>query len=105
MEEYLVKLNESSYRDAVWVSKRELERAAYHRLRAYLTKGAPSLFDGQSGLKSEYLRAERVLDRREGKVLVKWRGLDYTQATWEFEIDFFAGEGCNQVPTEGTANK
>ena len=103
MEEYLVKLNESSYRDAVWVSKRELERAAYHRLRAYLTKGAPSLFDGQSGLKSEYLRAERVLDRREGKVLVKWRGLDYTQATWEFEIDFFAGEGCNQNGHPGGA--
>jgi len=103
---YFIKFKHLSYKHSVWVKGQELE--------TYISKVMLSRFEqnnqesefsdmgdiiendiNRCGIKEEYLEVERIIDKwvpnpeetdiTEARYLVKWRGLQYENCTWERE--------------------
>ncbi|KAJ9516015.1 hypothetical protein QJQ45_024466, partial [Haematococcus lacustris] len=102
-QQYLVKYQGMSYRDAGWLARDKLEGARIQLARNFLAKGE------EINVEEEWLVVDRVVAGRSFKsrsrpgaslglggggavglrweFLVKWRGLEYSDATWEREED------------------
>jgi len=115
IEECLVKFKERSYRLATWEPRSDVEMDvwAYPQLKKYIkeksSKGFPIYvgenFQDSDVIKDEWLVVERIIGTKMEEVYdpelgysvetetyhVKWKGLDYTENTWEF-IEDMEGE-------------
>ncbi|KAG2496454.1 hypothetical protein HYH03_005678 [Edaphochlamys debaryana] len=87
---YHVKLEGVSYRRTVHVSRERLERERLPLLRAYSARESHTEVD------QDWRKVDRVIASRTVKggrqLLVKWRGLEYTDSTWEDEAELGSEE-------------
>ncbi|KAG2455048.1 hypothetical protein HYH02_000873 [Chlamydomonas schloesseri] len=94
---YLVKLEGVSYRHLARVSTAFLEAKRGSMLRVFLSRGRlPTEVDAE-WTQVDRVIAERTVSRGRGaararQLLVKWRGLEYGEATWEEEEELLASE-------------
>ncbi|KAF5833766.1 P-loop containing nucleoside triphosphate hydrolase protein [Dunaliella salina] len=101
---FLVKFQGMSYRKAGWVPRNNLMQTRAQLSRNFLSKGVPIHPEEE-----EWLQAERIIQRRQlppnrrpkgvgensvhnYEYLVKWRGLEYGDATWERADDLRSDE-------------
>ncbi|KAG2440284.1 hypothetical protein HXX76_004395 [Chlamydomonas incerta] len=89
---YLVKLEGVSYRCVSRVSHAFLESKRASMLRVYLARGRPTTEVDAEWTQVERVIAERSVARGRGaprarQLLVKWRGLEYADSTWEDEAE------------------
>ena len=105
-KEYRIKWAGCSYRMSQYVPRRVLAHVALAKLLRFermlgLSSATEEMGDGEGresasdgegsdadtyeGIRAEWMQVDRVVDSRAGasEYLVKWRGLEYGQATWE----------------------
>lgn len=106
-DEYLVRWTGKAYWHASWVSETSLASVNKAKLRKFqLRQATASAFklpaeaaetEEEEVIEAAWCLADRILDEREDRsvdglvrlkeYLVKWRGLEYEQSTWEMEGD------------------
>ncbi|KAK9815748.1 hypothetical protein WJX72_008847 [[Myrmecia] bisecta] len=95
-EEYFVKYKGHSYRAARWIPAQPLWDGRAQLLRNFIQKRADGGLDTSgeltNGVHPDWLLVDRVIAHRmirDGSVqyLTKWRGLSYSESTWEAEKD------------------
>ncbi|GLI59359.1 hypothetical protein VaNZ11_001224 [Volvox africanus] len=92
-DKYRVKLEGVSYRHTAYVTTSYLEKATPFLLRFFLQRGKPFEID------PHWLKVDRIIASKSSggrqasrQLLVKWRGLEYSDSTWEYENDLTSKE-------------
>lgn len=84
---YLVKMENSSYRKCIWLSRSLLQDMATQKLRNFekiLPKSYSEYNNKKEIIPPSYLEIQRILHaKRSSRFLVKWKGLLYDESTWE----------------------
>ncbi|KAL0045080.1 hypothetical protein WJX82_007731 [Trebouxia sp. C0006] len=94
-EEFLVKFKEQSFRKAKWLSQSHVMQEKPQLLRNFIQRRHDGPSDESEelvdGILPENLLVERVIAQKptvHGQLyLTKWRGLAYSETTWESEAD------------------
>ncbi|EFJ48862.1 hypothetical protein VOLCADRAFT_117484, partial [Volvox carteri f. nagariensis] len=95
-DKYLVKLKDVSYRHTTYVTQSHLEKFKPNLLRSFQNR------EEAVEVEAEWLQVDRVIAARtvstpgrQGKsrqLLIKWRGLEYSDSTWENEEELQSPE-------------
>ncbi|KAG2374630.1 hypothetical protein C9374_010649 [Naegleria lovaniensis] len=90
--EYLCKYKKKSYLHCEWIPRSELDEdiQTRNKLNRFHKQYDVKYFEGlEEYFNPEFVEVERIIDRGiwDGSevYLVKWKGLSYAEATWEFE--------------------
>ncbi|GLC56571.1 hypothetical protein PLESTB_001122300 [Pleodorina starrii] len=94
-DKYLVKLEGVSYRRTAYVSQARLEATKAAALRMFRSREQTVEIDPEWLMIDRVIASRTVSRGRQGparQLLVKWRGLEYLDSTWEYEEDLDSEE-------------
>lgn len=86
LTEYHIKWTGQAYIHCEWISEHRLQRCAAVKLKNWLKKGHED-DSYENGVAVEWTQPERIVEAVGGKFRVKWKQLDYAEATLESRED------------------
>ncbi|KAL0250799.1 hypothetical protein GEMRC1_000013 [Eukaryota sp. GEM-RC1] len=107
--EYLIKFLSKSYLSCQWLHQTTVKKLCKHRLACFHRKHGfePESFEAEYpfGIHPDWLKIDKVINRdtkqaNEPQYLVKWRGLPYSDCTWEIVSEFKKSGGDEKMLEE-----